>query len=264
MSYSLKARRKYPSIPLIWRIILFFQAAMTAWIGFTHGSGIEVYLFRFADWNSKSVYALDHNLAGVIAFLGVLVLFRAHGFFLTLLSMLYLFERLLMSRFGSYVDNPYPLFGSAVHIILPLAVFAVHKHRWAHRLLRLAILSCLLSYTIYFLTGPLYFVDIIIHGSYLFGSAAMLGENQARILLGGAGIALLLSFFAPSKTAFGPMVISFFAIILTIDTVLKFGLGYLPESLLKLTLLFGIWLYWQADPLRKSRGPYPTLGGSYA
>lgn len=262
MSYTFQSRRRKSEIPAIWRMILCFQAAMTAWIGFTHGSGFELYLFRFAEWNYKSVYSLDHNIAGLIALLGLLVLWRAHGFFLFLLSALYFTETMLLSRFGGFVDNPYPLLGSAVHIVLPLAVMAIHKHRWAFKLLELAIFACLLSYAVYFLSGPAYFLDSLIQTALLFGKT--LDESNVHLLLGTIGVLVFVSFFLPSKTALGPLIIGLFAVALTFDTARRFGFGYLPESLLKLTLLFGILLYWQVDPRRKSRGRYPSLGGMYA
>ncbi|RZA25384.1 MAG: hypothetical protein EOP10_07005 [Proteobacteria bacterium] len=264
MSYTYAPRRKRQTIPVIWRIILGLQAAMTAWIGFTHGSGIEVYLFRFAQWNYKAVWSLDHNMATAIAVLGLIVLFRGWGFFLALLSLLYLTETMLMSRFGGYVDNPYPLLGSAVHIVLPLAVLAFHNHRWAYRLLQLSIFACLLSYFVYFFTAPQYFIDLIIQTHYNLGGESMLSTQSAYITLITLGVLIIASFFAPTRTALMMILVGTLSIYLTVDTAARFGFWYLPESLLKLTLLFGVILQWQLDPERSGVKRFPTLGGTYA
>jgi hypothetical protein len=263
MSRTFTNRKRRQDIPFVWRLILGFQAAMTAWIGFTHGSGFEVFLFRFAQWNYKSVWSLDHNIAGVIAALGLLVLWRGYSVLLLLLSALYLTETVLMSRFGGYVDNPYPLLGSAVHIVLPLAVLALHKHRWAYRLLQFAIFACLLSFAIYFVTGPQYFVDGIIQFHQIVGGTSMLPEKSAHIVLAGIGLFTFASFFAPSRTGILQLIAGLFSVAWALDSALRFGLWHLPESLLKLTLLCGVILLWQGDPARRGRGRYPSLGGPY-
>lgn len=220
------------------RLVLFVQATMYAWIGHTHGSGLELYLFKYAHLSYKTVFTLDHNLATVIAALGLLTLWRPYRLVLWALSLIYTILALLSSRYGGFVDDPLPWLGQATSAALPVIMVALTGEAISNRIGHIA-LFLTLAYTIgLFLNSPPYFLDPII-------SMAGLTEERAKGLLMGLALIMAVLYFLKSKHPIQPAILQFFALGLAFLSYRTTGLA--PEAVLKLALIPALWVLWSIE-----------------
>ncbi|RZA12776.1 MAG: hypothetical protein EOP10_30825, partial [Proteobacteria bacterium] len=161
-TWNSRSRSKTFTLPWPWRLLIFLHAAMIAWIGFTHGSGFELYFFKFVEISYKFVFRWDHNLATLIALLAFLTMWRAYRPVLYGLSLIYLILTLMATRYGGFVDEPWPIVSMASSIVLPLAAASLKGDRIAYRLGQWGLFLSLCSFAILFLNAPPYYIDQII------------------------------------------------------------------------------------------------------
>lgn len=235
-------RAPFPISPL-WKLCIFLQALAVAWIGFTHGSGIELFLQKFTLIPERSVLSWDRNSATLIAVLALLSLWRPSPKAWIALALIYGVETLLATLSGGSVDNRLPLLGNAVHFVLPLAGLALAGRRWALLLIQTALVVTVGSYALAFLNAAPYFLDALI------GNASRLGwtlsEARAQAILVGTAVLLLINLIWGSRHWVFLLVFGLFACALAAIHWLNFGRPLLPEALLKTEVFAAALVLWR-------------------
>jgi hypothetical protein len=219
----------------LWKIIIFLQAALVAWIGFTHGSGLEMYLQKFTMVDEKAILAWDRNIAGIVAILGLSILVKPLKSVFILLTLIYFGETLLLHLCGGTVDQRLPLLANAAHYTLPLAVFALDGRRSAIAAVQIALVLSLGNFIMIFLNAAPYYLDAVIALSRSFGSNPT--EVTAQAILLAVGVVLTAAMFWSHKAIWAFMIISLFSLSLFLLHLSNFGLGLFPEAALKLELM---------------------------
>ncbi|RYZ54505.1 MAG: hypothetical protein EOP07_15815 [Proteobacteria bacterium] len=229
------SKSKALAVSPLWKIIILLQAALVAWIGLTHGSGIEIYLQKFSMLDEKAILAWDRNIAGLIAVLGLSVLWKPWRPVLILLALLYFGETLLLHLSGGTVDERLPLLANAVHYALPLAVFAVASRRWGAVAIQIALVLTLGNFIMIFLNAAPYYLNAVFALTRSFGFAPT--EVAAQAILLGLSVILTAALFWSSKATWAFVLIGLFSLGLMLLHWSNFGPGLAPEALLKLELL---------------------------